>query len=95
MPWSVESLSPQCSDLAELPAGHSQGASGQCAHVVLSLAYRGQHRSSGHLNPHAFLTPSHFPSETHCFYSPSNLGVSLASLVVILIYVISGFSHNL
>lgn len=55
MPWSVESLSPQCSDLAELPAGHSQGASGQCAHVVLSLAYRGQHRSSGHLNPHAFL----------------------------------------
>lgn len=95
MPRSVGSLSPQCSDLAELLAGHSQGASRQCVYVVLSLTYRGQHRSSGHLYPPAFLPPSHFPSETHCFYSPSNLGVSLASLVVILIYVISGFSHNL
>lgn len=65
-------------------------ASGQYVHVVLCLAYRGQHCHSGHLYPHAFFL-SHSLSEIHCFYSPSNLGVSLASLIVILLYIISVF----
>lgn len=38
-----------------------------------------------------FSVPSSFLSETHCFYSPSNLGVSLVSLTVILMYIILVF----
>lgn len=38
-----------------------------------------------------FSAPSSFLSETHCFYIPSNLGVSLVSLTVILIYIILVF----
>lgn len=44
-----------------------------------------------------FSAPSSFLSETHCFYNPSNLGVSLVSLTVILMYIILVFRtiHNI
>lgn len=58
---SVTSLSPECSALAKLLTGSFLlQEETQYMHVVLSLAYRGQHRHSSHLYPHAFLLPIPF-----------------------------------
>ena len=59
---SVTSLSPECSALAKLLTGSFllQEQADSYMHVVLSLAYRGQHCHSGHLYPHAFLPPIPF-----------------------------------
>lgn len=95
MPLSVRRLSPECLPLAKgslgLPFSRSGWICKWYVHVVLYLAYRGQHRHSGHLLVFSLFSLSHSLSEIHCFYSPSNLGVSLASFVVILIYIISAF----